>query len=681
MCVSSTLSFVVTTNGADKNAEAQLHQWTEQNYAQIAPALAKELASEEKPEQTRTSAGLFLKNTLYGKSVKTQQALHARWQALSPDVRQSVKDSLMQALRSNLPTIAHFGAITASEVAAVELPFREWPELLPTLTANLEGAPHIQQAAFECLGYSLERMGELEENVPGWPELPTDLVDKMLTTIVNGVSPGKPEPIRIRALTALRNSLVFVKKNMQVAEERNFIMRQALMEATRAPDVSIRKLAYESLDQVAELYYEHLQDYMSNIFELTTQAIRSDPEESVKIAAIEFWSTVATVEMAIMDEQALGGSSTLVCQQYTKSALPNLVPLLLETLSQQDEHIEEDEIDLHSTGALCLQTISQTVEDMIIAPVMPYVNQNISSDNWRLRDAAIVAFSCILDGPDTQAVSQFVSQSIPVLMQSFDDPHETVRQSAIFCLSTICKLHAVAIQPAQVHGILECLLKKLPESPKVASQACSAIYNIARSFRDEAEKDTNLLSQPMMTLLQSLFQVCDRSDASEHNLRATSLEAAAEVISSAARDVHSILVQVLPNVVDRVEAALKMSSVSKEENDEKFQLLSNWCILYQALLRQLPKEAVLPYADRCMSTLLQILQMENSISHDEAFMAIGSLVDNVEGDFAVRFSYLNYCSSLFAMDSLFAYHYLEIFGLHSSRSCERYFEVRGDKLL
>ncbi len=622
-------------NYLDKNAEAQLHQWTEQNYAQIAPALALELASEDKPEQARTSAGLFLKNTLYGKSVKTQQIYHARWKSLSAETRKSIKDSLMLALRSNLPSIAHFGAIAASEVAAVELPYREWPELLPTLTANLEAAPHIQQAAFECLGYSLERMGELEETVPGWPELQTDLVDKMLTTIVNGVSPSKPEPIRIRALTALRNSLVFVKKNMQVAEERNFIMRAALMEATRSPDVSIRKLAYESLDQVAELYYEHLQDYMSNIFELSTQAIRTDPDESVKIAAIEFWSTVATVEMSIIDEQALG-SSSLACQYYTKSALPNLVPLILETLSQQDEHIEEDEIDLHSTGALCLQTISQTVEDIIIPSVMPFVNQNISSDNWRLRDAAIVAFSCILDGPDTQAVAHYVSQSIPVLLQSFEDPNETVRQSAIFCLSTICKLHAIAIQPAQVHGILECLLKKLAESPKVASQACSAIYNIARSLRDETDQDTNLMSQPMMTLLQSLFQVCDRSDASEHNLRATSLEAAAEVISSAARDVHIILVQVLPNVIDRVEAALKMPSLSKEENDEKFQLLSNWCILYQALLRQLPKEAVLPHADRCMATLLQILQMDNSISHDEAFMAIGSLVDNVEGDFAVR---------------------------------------------
>jgi importin subunit beta-1 len=309
---------------------------------------------------------------------------------------------------------------------------------------------------------------------------------------------------------------------------------------------------------------------------------------------------------------------------------------LLETLSQQDEHAEDDELGLNSSGALCIQTISQTVEAAIIPVVMPFVNQNITNQDWRLRDAAIVAFSCILDGPDTDAVGQFVAQSIPVLLGTFNDPNETVRQSAVHCLSTICKLHATAIQTNQVHGILEALLLKLQESPRVATYACSAIYNIARSLRSSAGEPTNLLSTPMLPLLQALFQVNDRDDASENNLRRTSLEAAGEIIASSAMDVQHVLRELLPTIIDRVESALKMSVVSADDHDQKAQLLGLLCIIYQALFRRLEQSDVAPLADRIMASLLQILQIPNAVCHDEAFMATGALADVVEDEFAVR---------------------------------------------
>lgn len=554
-CFARVVLIVACYNSTDRAAEAQLNEWLSTNYGELLQALLGEMATEGKPLAARQMASLYMKNTLNGKTAKTQAELHARWKTLPPEIRNSVKEGLLATMRSPEPAVPHFCAMVAAEVACVELPHQEWPAFVPTLSENVTNtqAPlPVQSAALQCLGFTCERIADVEEMMDV-PELPTEIVDKMLTTIVSGVQPSRPEDIRLHALTGLKNSLVFVRKNMEVPQERDFILKNAIMEATQAQDPRLRALAFACLDNVAELYYEHLADYMKDVYALSTGAIQKDPDESVKVAAIEFWSTVALVEQQLLEEEVLaepGAIGRTPCNRYTHSAVPTLVPLLLEALTQQqdDGGDDDDDTGLNSTGAICLQTISQTVESAIIPVVMPFVNINISNQDWRLRDAAIVAFSCILDGPDTEAVGQFVVQSIAVLLGAFQDPHETVRQSAVHCLSIMCRLHAMAIQPSQVHAILDALLQKLQEAPRVATYSCSAIYNIAKSLRFTAEEPTNLLSTPMLPLLYALLQANDRDDASENNLRRLSLEAAGELISSAAKDVQNILRELLPRL-------------------------------------------------------------------------------------------------------------------------------------
>ena len=79
-------------------------------------------------------------------------------------------------------------------------------------------------------------------------------------------------------------------------------MQNAIMTATQVPSAEMRALAFQCLDQVAQLYYEHLADYMTEIFQLTTRAMQNDPEDSVKMAAIEFWSTIAEAEQTVVEK-------------------------------------------------------------------------------------------------------------------------------------------------------------------------------------------------------------------------------------------------------------------------------------------------------------------------------------------------------------------------------------------
>lgn len=63
--------------------------------------------------------------------------------------------------------------------------------------------------------------------------------------------------------------------------------------------------------------------------------------------------------------------------------------------------------------------------------VMPFVTTNVSKtgspEDWRLREAATLAFGTILEGPEPRVLVDTVKQALGFLLQAMKDPHPTVR--------------------------------------------------------------------------------------------------------------------------------------------------------------------------------------------------------------------------------------------------------------
>lgn len=58
----------------------------------------------------------------------------------------------------------------------------------------------------------------------------------------------------------------------------------------------------------------------------------------------------------------------------------------------------------------CLALLAQTITDHIVPPVIPFVESNIQSTEWRYREAAVMAFGSILEGPNPQILTPLVNQ-------------------------------------------------------------------------------------------------------------------------------------------------------------------------------------------------------------------------------------------------------------------------------
>lgn len=62
------------------------------------------------------------------------------------------------------------------------------------------------------------------------------------------------------------------------------------------------------------------------------------------------------------------------------------------TLSKQEEADDDDEWNPCKAAGVCIMLLATCTEDDIVPHVLPFVKDNIKHQNWRLRDAAIMAF-------------------------------------------------------------------------------------------------------------------------------------------------------------------------------------------------------------------------------------------------------------------------------------------------
>jgi importin subunit beta-1 len=637
----------------DKNAEKTVSEWEQRNFAEFLCSVATELATDGKPLQSRFAAGIIIKNALMTKDESFQAEKHKRWTSLDAGAREAVKQPLLSALKSPDKDVSNAASLACAEVAAVELPYQQWPTFLPTLLENIRN-PDLGDVAkiksLQCLGYTCERIAVLDG-----PEINEQTTDAMLNAIVDGIQATRPDQVRLAAATALKNSLVFAHKNMEKKAERDAIMT-TICEATRCNDAVVRAMAYEGIVQIAVLYYDKLQDYMTTLYDLTTDTIRNDTEDVAK-SAMEFWTSLCEVEQELLDEAAdLAERNIPVerpCMRYVAAAFSHLFPFLTDTLTKQDEEADEDTYNLHMAGQICLTCISQTIEDVVVPVVVPYVQANIQNDNWRLRDAAVMAFTAMLDGPKEETIGPYVAQSVPVLLNMLSDQHVMVRDTAAHCISRICLLHIRFVPTDIFPTLLQALVAKCGEgSPRVASQACTALHNLASAFAEEAshQQETNALSPYMQNLMETLLRVYDRPDGDESNLRVAAMEAISVLISISANDMLPMLAQLLPAFVQRFDSTFTLEDFGAGDQLHKEQMQGLLCAVIQALYRKLDKATVLPMTDKIMEQLLRVLQVKNSMCHEECFSAISAVSDVLEADFAV--SERSHCFSPFTCPGL-----------------------------
>ncbi|KAK7318068.1 hypothetical protein RJT34_02766 [Clitoria ternatea] len=619
-----------------KQAEENLKQFQEQNLPSFLFSLAGELANDEKPAESRKLAGLILKNALDAKEQHRKVEFVQRWLSLDQTLRSQIKVFLLRTLSSLSPDARSTASQVIAKVAGIELPHKQWPELIAALLSNVHQLPApTRQATLETLGYVCE---EVSPDV-----VDQDHVNKILTAVVQGMnSTEENNDVRLAAIRALYNALGFAQANFSNDMERDYIMR-IVCETTLSPELKIRRAAFECLVAISSTYYEKLAPYIQDIFNITAKAVRGD-EEPVALQAIEFWSSICDEEIDILEEYGgdFSGDSDVPCFYFIKQALPFLVPMLLETLLKQEEDQDQDEgaWNIAMAGGTCLGLVARTVGDDIVPLVMPFIQENITKPDWRQREAATYAFGSILEGPSPDKLVPLVNMALDFMLTALmKDPNNHVKDTTAWTLGRMFEfLHGSAldspiITPKNIQQIITVLLQSMKDVPNVAEKACGALYFLAQGYEDAGSASSPLT--PFFTeIVHALLTVTHREDAGESRLRTAAYEALNEVVRCSNDETAPMVVQLVPLIMTELHQTLENQS---DERQNELQGLLCGClqVIIQKLgSSELTKYHFMQYADQIMGLFLRVFASRSATAHEEAMLAIGALAYATGSDFA-----------------------------------------------
>jgi importin subunit beta-1 len=236
----------------------------------------------------------------------------------------------------------------------------------------------------------------------------------------------------------------------------------------------------------------------------------------VALQAIEFWSTVSDIEIDIAEETAealeYGEQPPRQSFNFSQAAVQEIVPVLLWLLTQQDEDADEDDWNPAMAAGTCLSLFAACVGDFIVQHVVGFVEGNIRNADWRFREAAVMAFGCILDGPDSQVLQPLVFQALPVIIEMMQDQVTAVKDTAAWTLGRICELHSSCIRAEMLQSLIGALCNSLlNDSPRVASNCAWAFVNLSEQMGSEfTETPSSSLSQYFAPVVKALLDCSER---------------------------------------------------------------------------------------------------------------------------------------------------------------------------
>ncbi|KAL8129418.1 hypothetical protein V2J09_018573 [Rumex salicifolius] len=614
-------------------AEANLRQFQEHNLAAFLLSLSVELSTNEKPLESRRLAGIVLKNSLDAKDASRKEHLIQQWVSIDGSIKSQIKDLLMRTLGSAAQEARHTAAQVIAKIAAIEVPRKEWPDLIGSLLNNMtkqDSTAPLKQATLETLGYVCEEISHLE--------LEQKEVNSILTAVVQGMGLAEQSAeVRLAATRALYNALAFAQTNFENKVERDYIMN-VVCEIAISKEVEIRQAALECLVAIASMYYDFLEPYMEKLFLLTANAIKAD-EEAVALQAIEFWSSICDEETELQEAiDAQSGQSDAPHSRFIEKALVSLAPVLLETLLKQDEEQDQDDSiwNLSMAGGTCLGLVARTVGDAIVPLVMPFVEANIVNPEWRCREAATYAFGSILEGPSIEKLSPLVQAGFDFLLKATKDENVHVKDTTAWTLSRIFEiLHCPGsgfsvVTPANLQQVLGVLLESIKDAPNVAEKVCGAIYYLAQGYED-AGPASSVLTPFLPDIITCVIATAERTDASDSKLRSAAYETLNELIRcSNLSETANIIQQLLHLIMTKLGQTFDLPVFSSDDREKQGDLQALLCGVLQVIIQKLSgsdetKDAIFHVSDQIMILFLKVFACHSSTVHEEAMLAIGAL--------------------------------------------------------
>ncbi|KAF5444081.1 hypothetical protein F2P56_036585 [Juglans regia] len=482
------IQFLMPDNDARRQAEEQIKRLAKD--PQVVPALVQHLRTAKTPN-VRQLAAVLLRKKITG-----------HWAKLSPQLKQLVKQSLIESITmEHSPPVRRASANVVSVIAKHAIPAGEWPDLLPFLFQCSQSAQEDHREVALILFSSLtETIGSSFR-----PHF-TDLQALLLKCLQDETS----NRVRVAALKAVGSFLEFTNDGDEVVKFREFIpsilhvSRQCL--ASGEEDVAV--IAFEIFDELIESPAPLLGESVKSIVQFSLEVCSSQNLESnTRHQAIQIISWLAKYK-----------SNSLKKYKLVIPILQVMCPLLAESTDGD----EDDDLAPDRAAAEVIDTMALNLPKHVFPPVFEFASLSSQNANPKYREASVTALGVISEGC-LELMKNKLEPVLHIVLGALRDPEQMVRGAASFALGQF----AEHLQPEIVshyESVLPSILNALDDASDEVKE--KSYYALAAFCEDMGEEILPFLDPLMGRLLAALH-------SSPRNLQETCMSAIGSVAAAA----------------------------------------------------------------------------------------------------------------------------------------------------
>ncbi|KAJ4874232.1 ARM repeat superfamily protein [Raphanus sativus] len=483
------IQFLMPDNDARRQAEDQIKRLAKD--PQVVPSLVQHLRTAKTPN-VRQLAAVLLRKRITG-----------HWAKLSPQMKQEVKQSLIESITvENSPPVRRASANVVSVVAKYAVPAGEWPDLLGFLFQCSQSAQEDHREVALILFSSLtETIGN------SFRPYFTDLKALLLKCMQDESS----SRVRVAALKAVGSFLEFASDGDDVVKFRDFVpsildlSRKCL--ASGEEDVAI--LAFEIFDELIESPATLLGDSVKSIVQFSLEvSCNQTLEISTRHQAIQIVSWLAKYKNNILKKHKL-----------VVPILQVMCPLLAESSDQDDD---DDDLVTDRAAAEVIDTLAMNLPKHVFPTVFEFSSMYGQSPDLKFREAAVTALGVISEGC-FDLMKEKLDPVLSIVLGGLRDPEKMVRGGSSFALGQF----AEHLQPeilSHYQSFLPCVLNAIEDSSVDVKE--KSYYALAAFCENMGEEIVAYLDPLMGKLMAAL-------ENSPRNLQETCMSAIGSVAAAA----------------------------------------------------------------------------------------------------------------------------------------------------
>ncbi|KAI8320666.1 ARM repeat-containing protein [Martensiomyces pterosporus] len=586
----------------------------------------------------RAVAGLLLKNNV-----------RQDFDNISPHVLDYVKRKSIDAIGDPDTLVRHtLGTVIATVVALGKI--KNWPEILPRLMQLLDSAEYpLVEGAWDILRKICEECGhELEEPF----EDGTRPLNVMLPKFLAFFSSESP----ILREYAISTTTLFVGQRSECMQPLMDTFVVELFKRANDDNAEVLKSVCKAVVALLESRPDKLVPELENVVNYMLHTTQNSNQE-IAMEACEFW-------LSFCEQEELVGS----LEPFLNKVIPTLMrgmvyseeDLLMldnddddavvpdseqdikprhhrarthdhqtegagassnddgdsdENDDDDDDYDSDDDDDVYAEwnlrkcSAASLDVMSTVFGDRILEFVLPVLREELASDDWRVKEAGILALGAIAEGC-MNGMEPHLPSLIPYLIQWFKHEKALVRSISCWSASRYGKWAVYGTEPNTLKVYFEPLLAGLLETmmdknKRVQEAACSAFATV----EEDAAQFMVPYIQPVLEALMRAFTQYQRKNLI---ILYDAVGTLAEAVGSELNQPQYIQM-LMPQLLERWENV-------QTEDQHMFPLFE--CLSAIALsLGTGFKPFAQPVYERCVQIVGEALQLSQQASQDPTIEA------------------------------------------------------------